>query len=228
MKVFIQARMTSSRLPGKVLINIQKEKNTLDIIVDKLKRIFFHRDIIILTSKESMDNEIAKYCRIKKINIFRGPLKNVGLRYFLALKKNSTDYFMRLSADSPLIDKNIIMKLKNFKSLRKYDIVTNVCPRSFPKGQSVEIISSKVYRENFKSFKKKDLEHVTSYFYKNKKKFKIKNFKNKVNLSRKTVALDNKKDLVRIKKLFINFKNCQKYSVAKILRCMEKIRYETN
>ena len=164
----------------------------------------------------------------KKINIFRGPLNNVGLRYLLALKKYSTKYFMRLSADSPLIDKNIILRLKNFKGKKKYDIITNVCPRSFPKGQSVEIVCSKSFKENYKFFGKKDLEHVTSFFYRNKAKFKIKNFKNRANLSNHSIAIDTKKDLLQIKKLFLYFKDCHKYSFRKILKCIEKLRYEKN
>ena len=226
MKVFIQARMTSSRLPGKVLINIRKDENTLDIMLNKLKEIYPLKNIIILTSKQYKDNNIVNYCKKKNIKVFRGPLNNVGLRYFLALINHSTKYFMRLSADSPLIDTRIILKLKNFKDLKKYDIISNVCPRSFPKGQSVEIVSSKVYKENFKFFKKNDLEHVTSFFYKNKKKFKIKNFTNKINLSMETIALDTNKDLIKIKSLFSDFKDCNQYSFNKILNCVKK--YEKN
>lgn len=228
MKVFIQARMTSNRLPGKVLINIKDKKNTLDMIIDKLKTIFLVKNIVVLTSKQRRDNEIVKYCKKKKINIFRGPLNNVGLRYFLALKKYSTKYFMRLSADSPLIDKRLILRLKNFNNKKKYDIITNVCPRSFPKGQSVEILSSKSFKENYKFFGKKDLEHVTSFFYRNKAKFKIKNFKNRENLDNYSIALDTKKDLLQIKKLFLHFKDCHKYSFRKIIKCKEKLRYEKN
>ena len=70
MKVFIQARMTSHRLPGKVLINIKDKKNTLDMIIDKLKTIFLAKNIIVLTSKQRRDNEIVKYCKKKKLIFF--------------------------------------------------------------------------------------------------------------------------------------------------------------
>ena len=133
---------------------------------------------------------------------------------------------MRLSADSPLIDKNIILRLKNFND-KKYDIITNVCP-IFSKGQSVEILCSKSFKENFKFFEKKDLEHVTSFFYRNKAKFKIKNFKNSENFNNHSIALDTKKDLLQIKKLFFHFKDCHEYSFRKILKCKEKLRYEKN
>ena len=66
MKVFIQARMASNRLPGKVLTNIKDKKNTLDMIIDKIKTIFIIKNIIVLTSKQQIDNEIVKYCKKKK------------------------------------------------------------------------------------------------------------------------------------------------------------------
>lgn len=209
--------MTSSRLPGKVLINIKNNENTLDLMINKLKKIFVSKNIIVMTSTQLKDNNIVNYCKKNKIKVFRGPLNNVALRYYLALKKFSTKYFMRLSADSPLIDKRIIFKLKNFKDLKKYDIITNVCPRTFPKGQSVEILNSEIFKNNFKYFRKNDLEHVTSFFYKNKKKFKLKNFKNRVNFAKETTALDTKKDLDKIKFLLKNIKNCDEYSFNKIL-----------
>ena len=70
MKVFIQARMTSSRLPGKVLINIRKDENTLDIMINKLKKVFPLKNIIILTSKQYKDNNIVNYCKKKTLKYF--------------------------------------------------------------------------------------------------------------------------------------------------------------
>ena len=70
MKVFVQARMTSSRLPGKVLINIRKDENTLDIMLNKLKEIYPLKNIIILTSKQYKDNNIVNYCKKKTLKYF--------------------------------------------------------------------------------------------------------------------------------------------------------------
>ena len=95
---------------------------------------------------------------------------------------------MRISADSPLIDPVIIDKaIKIFNSQKKkYDIITNVFPRSYPKGQSVEIIKTAKLRYFLSKFNKEQKEHVTKYFYKNYKNFMIKNFmsvKNKLKLN---------------------------------------------
>ena len=87
---------------------------------------------------------------------------------------------MRINADSPLIDPSIIDEaIKIFKTRKKnYDIVTNVFPRSFPKGQSLEIIKTSKLRSYLDKFNKDQREHVTKYFYKNYKNFVIKNFMN--------------------------------------------------
>ena len=109
---------------------------------------------------------------------------------------------MRISADSPLIDIHLIKKAMKYVKENKYQIITNVCPRSFPKGQSVEIIKSSVYKDNYNNFnKKKYLEHVTNFFYKNKKNFLIKNIKSKKDYSNFSLALDTKKDFNKIKNL---------------------------
>ena len=82
MKVFIQARTSSSRLPGKVLKNIIDEKHTLDLIISKLLKLFSKKRLVILTSNDKSDDLIQNYCKEKKINYFRGSLKNVSRRFF--------------------------------------------------------------------------------------------------------------------------------------------------
>ena len=97
--------------------------------------------------------------------------------------------------------------MKHIKK-NKYDIITNVYPRSFPKGQSVEIIRSKIFIENFKEFKNKiNLEHVTSFFYNLKNNLTIKNVKSKKDYSKYSLALDTKEDLVKIQKILSITKN---------------------
>ena len=114
MKVFIQARTSSSRLQGKVLKNIIDEKHTLDLITSKLLTLFSKKRLVILTSNDKSDDLIQNYCREKKINYFRGSLKNVSKRFVEALKIHKCKYFMRISADSPLIDVRIIKELVKY------------------------------------------------------------------------------------------------------------------
>ncbi len=205
--IFVQARMNSKRLPGKVLIKIKKVP-VLQLVVNNLKKVKFKKKIIILCSNQKKDDKIFKYCEINKIKCFRGSLNNVYKRYLDALNKYKCKSFIRISADSPLIDSKIVDLIYNkYKKLKNYDIVTNCLIRTFPKGLSVEMINSSTFSDNYKNVKKsKHKEHITSYFYDNKKKFKIFNLTTKKKYKLKKYALDNHNDLIKIKK-YLNEKN---------------------
>ena len=120
---------------------------------------------------------------------------------------------MRISADSPLIDPVVIDKaLKIFKTQKKkYDIITNVFPRSYPRGQSIEIIKTSKLRNLLNKFNNEQKEHVTTYFYKNYKKLMIKNFTSTKNKSKIKLSIDTKNDLKLILKK-LKKKNFFKFS----------------
>ena len=194
----IQARMSSQRLRGKMLLKLYGESLISRVIrqVSYSKQI---NEIIIATSINKSDDPIANFCKKNKIKYFRGNLKNVASRFFKIIKKYKPKAFVRISGDSPLIDPLLIDKLvKKFKK-KKYDIVTNICPRSFPKGQSVEVIKSSIYSKFYKKFKKSHTEHVTNFFYENKKEFNIFSEIAKKNLSKIRLCIDTQKDFKKIK-----------------------------
>ena len=116
---------------------------------------------------------------------------------------------MRISGDSPLINYKINTACKIYiKSNNAYHIITNLYPRTFPKGQSVEIIKTSILKQSIKNFSNSDKEHVTKYFYDNAWKFKIKNFYFKGKTKIKNQSVDTKKDLdLIIKKFKNNLKN---------------------
>ena len=161
-----------------------------------------------MTSTDYTDNEIEKYCVKNKINFFRGSLKNVYKRFYDALALNKSEAFIRITGDSILVDKKIINKIiKIFKS-KKYDIVTNTFLKTYPIGLSVEMIKSSVFTKNFKNIKKKyHKEHIFSYYYENKKHFKIYNLKNYKKYKTNSYAIDTKMDLMKIKRLINEKKN---------------------
>ncbi|MBD1170175.1 NTP transferase domain-containing protein [Pelagibacterales bacterium SAG-MED02] len=198
--IFIQARMNSKRLPGKSLIKINN-KPLLQHIFDRLS-IFGKKKIIILTSTNKQDNEIEKFCLKNEIKFFRGNLRNVYQRYYDALKKYKCNSFVRITGDSIFVDKKIVKKVINKFKDNNYDIVTNTLYKTFPIGLSVEMIKSSIFLKNEKHIKKLfNKEHIFSYFYENKSKFKIYNFVNKKKYLHSSYAIDNKSDLNRIKKI---------------------------
>ncbi len=197
--IFLQARMSSKRLPGKVLLEI-KGKTIINLIMDRLKKVNFKKKIIILTSNNKSDAPIVKYCIKNKLIFFKGNLNNVYKRYYDAVKKYKVNEFIRISADSPLINPEIIDRAIKLYKKKKYEIVTNCMERTFPKGQSVEIINSNVFLNSYKFIKtKKNKEHIFTYFYKNRKKFKIYNFKSKIIKNKVNHSIDTFKDYLILK-----------------------------
>ena len=200
--IFVQARMNSKRLPGKVMLKINN-KSILEHVINKLNKSKKCKKIVILTSKEKSDQKIINFCKRKKISFFKGDLNNVYQRFYFALKRFHCDGFVRICADSPLINHKILDKTIEIFKTQKFDVVTNCFPRTFPKGLSVEIFKSKIFIENFKNIKTKNMkEHISKYFYKNHKKFKIFNLENKKKINYKSLAIDNLNDYNFIKNNF--------------------------
>lgn len=203
----IQARMGSKRLPGKVLMKIGKD-SILNKMILSLKKVNGISDIIIATTLNGEDNKIINYCKKNKINYFRGSTSNVASRFYKILTLEDSKYFIRLNADSPFLDYRIIKKLISKIKDKNFDIITNVLKRSFPKGQSVEILKKEIYMKYYKKINNRyDKEHVTSYFYKNKNKFKIYNYFNRQNFSNINLSIDTIKDLKKIRSISARIKN---------------------
>ncbi len=221
--IVVQSRYLSKRLPGKALKKIKK-KEILYHLIQRIKLSKFENKLIIATSKNKSDNVIANFCFRNNIKIYRGPLNNVYLRFVEIINKFNLDFVVRINGDSPLIDYKIIDKLiLKYLKLKKTDLVTNTLVRSYPKGQSVEVICSKSLLNLKDKIKKKDhKEHVTKYFYDNSKKFKIFNFKNKKKLQDINMSLDTEIDFKILKKIFLNKKFNYRLSFQQILRLNKK------
>ena len=220
MLCIIQARMSSKRLKGKVLMKLNDEP-ILGLIIRRLKNTnISKKKIIVATSSHYSDLPIINYCKKKKINFYKGNLNNVASRFFNILKKKKTKFFLRISGDSPFIDPKVIQYIINFTKKRKFDVYTNVFPRTFPKGQSIEIINKNIYMNYYSKIKlKSQKEHITKFFYDNSKLFKIKNFFNKKNYSKKNMSVDTRSDFKKASKAIknISYKKFESLSWNKIL-----------
>ncbi len=204
MLAIIQARSSSKRFKNKVMFEIRK-KPLIWYVYNSVKKSKYVKKIIISTSKDNSDNLLVNFLKNNKINYFRGSLVNVAERLYKTAKKNKSDYFLRISGDSPLINSKVInrsIELHRKSKRQNYDIITNIFPRSFPPGQSVEIIKTSALKKilNFK-LSNSCKEHVTKYFYQKNKLFKIKNFKSNFNFKKKKYSIDTVKDFENLKQL---------------------------
>ena len=212
MLCIIQARSNSKRFKNKVLHLIYGIP-IIQHVVSRIKRSKKTTKLIVSSSFKKSDDDLISYLKKNRIKFFRGDLENVAMRLYETAKINKAKFFVRISGDSPLIDPKLLDKaIKISQKEKKYDIVTNVFPRTFPKGQSVEVIKTSIIKKYSKNFSKLDKEHVTKYFYDNSNEFLIKNFtfngKNKI----MKLSVDTKRDLKEILKKF-NKKKFKNYSI---------------
>ena len=204
---FVQARMNSKRLPGKTM-KIIKNKPVLFYVLSRLKKSKFLKKIVVLTSTKKTDNIIVKYCEDNNVQVLRGELNNVAKRFVKAIKYFKTNSFVRITGDSPNIDPNLVDRLITKFKKNNYDLVTNCKKKTFPKGQSIEVLNSKVFLKVFKILKrKKYLEHITSFFYDNEEKFKIYSLSNKIFYRKKNLSIDNHYDLKKFNRYLSRTRN---------------------
>tara|TARA_B100000989_G_scaffold238449_1_gene185326 strand:+ start:12814 stop:13500 length:687 start_codon:yes stop_codon:yes gene_type:complete len=219
----LQARTSSKRLPKKVLKKIFN-KSILERVIFRIKKSKEVKKIIVTTSTSSSDDKIVSICKKNKISFYRSNLNNVFLRYFYTIKHYNIPNFVRITADSPLIDPGIIDKAVKIFKKKRIHIVTNTFRRSYPKGQSVEVIDSKLILNNLNLIKqtrnKKFKEHITSYFYKFNNKFQIYNFNLNENLQNINLSVDTKEDFKLIKKIIE--KTNDRFTNMKILVRIQK------
>lgn len=174
--IIIQARMSSSRLPGKIMLKLSG-KEVLWHVVKRCQKSKLADKVIVATSTDMSDDKIEKFCLKNKFNVYRGNLTNVLERYYMAAKNNNLDTVIRISSDCPLVDPVLIDHLINKFKNRKYDYSSNIIKAgqtNFPIGLAVEIFSFKALEKNYKEATSDyEKEHVTPRFYENIKKFKI-------------------------------------------------------
>jgi spore coat polysaccharide biosynthesis protein SpsF len=197
----IQARMSSQRFPGKVMHKVNG-KPILQYLIDRLNHCSLLETIVIATSSEKSDLPIVEFCKENDVGYHRGSLLNVAERFKDILEIYQFDGFARVSGDSPLLDQRLIEKGLDIFLNNNYELVTNILSRSYPKGQSVEILDSDSFLFAFRMMKEdEDLEHVTKYFYKHAEDFRILNFESRKDMGSIQLSIDTQQDLMAFKKI---------------------------
>lgn len=191
----IQARMSSSRLRGKVLEPLLG----IPMIVFMLRRVerASHLDhILVATSIDKSDDMLAEVVRQNGFDCFRGSLEDVLSRYAAAADRNKADVIVRLTGDCPLVDPDLIDKCLTTLADGMYDYVSNIDPPSFPNGLDVEAFTgAALHSANSEAQLPADREHVTSFIRRNKAVFRGANFRSCVDLSHLRWTVDHADDL---------------------------------
>lgn len=165
----IQARMGSTRLPGKVLLPIG-EKPMLEVQLERVLRCETIDEVVVAATRNPKDKPIQELCESLKIQCFRLDEEDVLKRFFEVAQETEADVVVRLTADCPIIDPQIIDDVVSYylDYYPNYDYVSNVYPRTFPHGMDVEVFSfDMLEKAQQNATSKYDREHVTPYISKN-------------------------------------------------------------
>ena len=157
-------RFNSSRLPGKILKEING-KPVLTYILERLLSITPKDNIIIATSIESSDDVIEAYCKKNDLKYFRGSLHNVAQRFLNAALENKIELAFRVNGDNLFGDKPCLLEAIQLAKTGQFDFISNVHKVSFPRGMSIEAVSTKKMEEHIQNFTSYEQEHVMPYFY---------------------------------------------------------------
>ena len=201
--IISQARMTSKRLPGKVL-KMVSGKSLLEYQIERLKRSVQSDEIVIATTKNETDLPIVELCEQLKVSYFRGPEEDVLSRYYEAAKEFEADVVVRVTSDCPVIDPMVIDSVINFflGGYPVFDYVSNTKKRTFPRGMDAEVISIQTLKETFnEATAKPDREHVTSYIKRHSNRYNLGNLSYHENQSSHRWTVDTEEDLELVSKI---------------------------
>ncbi|MES9684803.1 glycosyltransferase family protein [Gottfriedia acidiceleris] len=198
----IQARMGSTRLPGKVLLKVLN-KPLLAYQVERVKRSKLINEIVIATTTKDLDREIVNFCELMFLSYYRGSEDDVLSRYYEAASIYKADIVVRITSDCPLIDPNIIDLVINefIINMKQIDYASNTVQRSFPIGMDIEVMSySLIESINRLNLVQPFREHVTPYVY-NSGNFIIRQVLQETDKSHIRLTVDTPEDFILIRKV---------------------------
>ena len=200
----IQARMDSSRLPGKAMKKIHGKIPIMEFQQDQLKFSKRIDKMIIATTTLESDDQIVNFCESNNLEYFRGESEDVLDRYYHCAKKFNLSVIVRITSDNPLIDPHIVDNVidKFLDSKCDYISTEYTKPLTFPLGFLVEVFNFQTLESAWKEAKlPSEHEHVTPYIYKNSDKFKIQSVVYERNLSHIRCTVDTDDDFKLIEEV---------------------------
>jgi len=214
--------MGSSRLPGKVLMDLGGE-TTLARVVRRLQRSRQVTKIVVATTTARGDQAIIRECEHLQVVCFRGEEQDVLDRYYQAARANAADAVVRITSDCPLIDPELVDETVEVFRDEHADYASNVFPRTYPRGLDTEVFSfdalDRAWREAREAHQR---EHVTPYLYEHPQIFKLASLSGAADYSRYRWTLDTREDLELLRAIYSRFHGRDDFSWQEVLRLMER------
>lgn len=198
-----QARMTSTRLPGKVLKTVLG-KPLLQYQLERLQQVKSADAIVVATTTNAEDDPIVELCKQLKISCYRGSEFDVLSRYAEAAKIYAADAIVRVTSDCPLIDPAVVDQIIQlyWQNYPKYDYVSNCLKRSYPRGMDTEVFNAEVlqiaHKESQSTFER---EHVTPFIYRQPQRYCLGDLIYREDQSQHRWTVDTPEDFELVKKI---------------------------
>ncbi len=223
----IICRYNSRRLPGKILREIN-DKPILQYIYERIKEVVPSDNIVIATSDEPTDEPIAEFCKLNNYQLYRGSLNNVAERFLHCAQHYSFDYATRINGDNLFVDIPTLREMVEIAQTNKFDFISNVKNRTFPKGMSIEMVKTSYYKKQYQVFSDPEhFEHVTLYFYNHDKNQNFYyHYNTKVpQAAGIQMAIDTKEDFIFMEKIIHHFEsNHISYDLAAIWKIYNRLK----
>jgi spore coat polysaccharide biosynthesis protein SpsF len=218
----IQARMGSTRLPGKVLLDISGE-SMLSRVVNRTKQAKQLKQVVVATSDRGIDDAVAKEADRLGVSSFRGSENDVLDRYYQAAQLFSADVVVRITSDCPLIDPIIIDKVVEAFLNSKIDYASNGLVRTYPRGLDVEAFRVSALVQTWQQAKKPyERTHVTPYIYENPLIFKLLSVCDSSDYSNYRWTVDTHEDLEFVRRIYERLDDKISFSWHDVLAICEK------
>jgi spore coat polysaccharide biosynthesis protein SpsF len=219
--VIIQARMGSTRLPGKVLLDLGGQ-TVLSRVVRRTQQSKRTQEILVATTDLAQDAAIVAECDRLHVSCFRGSEQDVLQRYYGAAMSCAADAVVRITSDCPLIDPDVMDETIRVFEDERADYASNVNPRRFPRGLDAEVFTvavlERAWREAREPYQR---EHVTPYIYNHPETFHIASNIGKDDYSEHRWTLDTPEDLNLMRAIYASFGNAQTFGWRDVLALVE-------
>lgn len=202
----IQARMGSTRLPGKVLRTLGR-RTVLEHVLEGVRRATGFEGVVVATTDQAADDAIVAAARKSGADVFRGSESDVLSRYYFAAREQGADAVCRITSDCPLIDSAVLTamlaRFNQPQPPRRPQLVTNARVRTFPRGLDAEIFSMAALTAAHEEAKQPhQREHVTPFLYENPQRFPIDDYVYDRDLSHLRLTLDTDEDFALLTRIF--------------------------
>ncbi len=202
--VIVQARMTSTRLPGKVLLPILG-RPMLSFQLERLRRVRCVDAVVVATTTNPADDEIVQLCAAEKVNCTRGSESDVLSRYYDAAVASKAELVVRVTSDCPLIDPAVVQRvlLDFLQPKGGYDYASNMITPTFPYGMAAEVVSFAALREaHEEALDPAEREHVTPFIYWRPARYRIRSVTMAPDLSHHRWTVDTPEDFSLVSQIF--------------------------